>query len=129
MRDPDDLFTALSKSGFRSRFKLNNTDLAYLHRHGLDAILEHGKRFIADRLAPAEPINDGKQTPMRGHPIFVAQHATATCCRSCLAKWHHIPQGRELTDEEQQYVLSTLSCWLSKAIPPSGPSDGQQRLF
>ncbi len=29
----------------------------------------------------AEPRNDGKQTPFRGHPVFTAQHATATCCR------------------------------------------------
>lgn len=129
MRDLDDLFAALAKSGFRSRFRLNNSDLNYLGRHGLEAILGHGKRFIGDRLAPAEPVNDGKQTPMRGHPAFVAQHATATCCRSCLAKWHRIPKGRDLTDQEQQYIRAVIQRWLSNSAPPSGPSDAQQRLF
>ena len=129
MRDLDDLFAALDKSGFRSRFRLNKTDLNYLRRHGPEAILGHGKRFIAERLAPAEPVNDGKQTPMRGHPVFVAQHATATCCRSCLARWHRIPKRRGLTDQEQQYILAVILLWLNKCSPPSGASDGQQRLF
>ncbi|MGV9305492.1 DUF4186 family protein [Nonomuraea sp. NPDC003727] len=55
--------------------------------------------LIARRLVPAEPYKDGEQTPCRGHPVFVAQHATATCCRTCLHRWHDIPRGRELTSE------------------------------
>ena len=43
---------------------------------------------IIKRIAPKEPLNDGKQTPMKGHPVFIAQHATATCCRECTRKWH-----------------------------------------
>ena len=70
--------------------------------------------FIQTRLAPAEPKNDGQQTPMRGHPIFIAQHATATCCRGCLEKWHRIPRGREFTDEQIDYVLAVLSRWLNE---------------
>jgi hypothetical protein len=68
--------------------------------------------FIAKRLAPAEPSNDGRQTPMRGHPVFVAQHATATCCRSCLHKWHAIAAGRSLTPAEQEHVVAAIARWL-----------------
>ncbi|HFE7615161.1 TPA: DUF4186 family protein [Salmonella enterica subsp. enterica serovar Newport] len=64
------------------------------------------------RLAPAHPANDGKQTPMRGHPVFIAQHATATCCRGCLAKWHQIPQGEPLSKAQQQYIVSVIHYWL-----------------
>jgi hypothetical protein len=46
--------------------------------------------------------------------VFVAQHATATCCRSCLAKWHGIPAGHELTDEEQAHVVSAIERWLAR---------------
>ena len=74
--------------------------------------MEHGRRFLEERLAPAVPKNDGRQTPMRGHPIFVAQHATAICCRGCIEKWHHIPRGRALTDEEIDYLLAILQRWL-----------------
>jgi hypothetical protein len=85
MRDQDELFAALAQSKFRSRFRLGAKEASYLREKSLDAILEHGRRFIIERLADAQPQNDGRQTPMRGHPIFIAQHATAACCRGCLA--------------------------------------------
>lgn len=77
-------------------------------------MLRHAAEFVEKRIAPASPRNDGKQTPWRDHPVFVAQHATATCCRSCLQKWHQIPAGRELTAEEQQYIVEVIGSWLSK---------------
>ena len=114
MRDLDGLFAALARSEFRSRFRLGTKETAYLNEKGPKVVLEHGRRFIVERLADAEPKNDGRQTPMRGHPVFVAQHATATCCRSCLAKWHHIPQGRALVPDEIDYILSVIGRWLEK---------------
>jgi hypothetical protein len=113
MRDLDELFLSLSRSTFRSRFRLGPKEQAYLAEKSLPVVLEHGRKFIAERLAPAEPKNDGRQTPMRGHPIFIAQHATATCCRGCLAKWHRIPRERPLSDEEVDYVLRVLGRWIS----------------
>ncbi|MDJ0930167.1 DUF4186 family protein [Breoghania sp.] len=70
--------------------------------------------FIAKRLAPANPAKDGKQTPMHGHPVFVAQHATATCCRGCLLKWHGIDKGRPLSDDEQAYAVRVIMAWVDK---------------
>jgi hypothetical protein len=125
MRDPDDLFAALSKSAFRRRFRLGPKERRYLEERGLDAVLAHAHDFITQRLAPAHPANDGKQTPMRGHPAFLAQHATATCCRGCLQKWHHIPQGRALTDVEVHYITHTvIRRWLESQRPTEQP-----RLF
>ncbi len=113
MRDPDEVFRKLQESSFRSRFRLNPKDRQYLEDRGLDVIRGHARDFIAKRLAAADPPNDGRQTPWRGHPVFVAQHATATCCRSCLAKWHGIPAGRQLSEEEQTYVVGTILRWLT----------------
>lgn len=112
MRDLDDLFAALDQSAFRRRFRLGPRDREYLRAKGMDVVLGHAEDFIARRLAPAAPAKDGKQTPFRGHPVFVAQHATATCCRGCLEKWHAIPRGRELTDEEQAHVVAAIGRWL-----------------
>lgn len=112
MRDLDELFAALQKSNFRRCFQLRARDLDYLHSKGLSVVLAHAEDFIAKRLAPAAIPNDGKQTPFRGHPVFVAQHATACCCRGCLEKWHHIPAGRALTEEEKKHILATLERWL-----------------
>ena len=114
MRDLDEVFAELEKSDFRRRFRLKGKELAYLREKGLAVVLEHAADFVGKRLAPAEPANDGRQTPTRNHPAFVAQHATATCCRGCLAKWHRIPKGHALTDEEKRHVLAALERWLGK---------------
>jgi hypothetical protein len=108
----DEVFAALAKSAFRRRFQLRGPELDYLRRKGLKTVLEHANDFIEKRLAPAFPANDGKQTPMRHHPAFIAQHATATCCRGCLEKWHRIPKGHRLETVEQQYVLGVIERWL-----------------
>ena len=111
-RELDEVFTALARSPFRRRFRLGVREQEYLESKGMDAVLAHAADFIAQRLAPADPRNDGKQTPFRGHPVFIAQHATATCCRGCLAKWHHIEKGRTLTAEEQAYAVRVIEHWL-----------------
>ena len=99
-------------SKFRSRVNLNRADRAYLAAKSWDVIRAQTARIIGERLAPAFPDNDGKQTPMRGHPVFKAQHATATCCRGCLAKWHRIERGHALTEAEQTYVIEMILGWL-----------------
>ena len=104
----------LRASAFRAKFRLGPRDREYLTKRGLDTVMEHGADFVATRLAPAEPPNDGKQTPWRGHPVFVAQHATATCCRGCLEKWHRVPKGRELREDETAYVLAVIRAWLER---------------
>jgi hypothetical protein len=118
VRDLDDVFAALATSGFRRRFALGAKERDYLAAKGMATVVEHARDFIARRLAPAAPANDGKQTPFRGHPVFVAQHATATCCRSCLAKWHGIGAGRELTANEQAHAVAAIERWLADASAP-----------
>ncbi len=116
MRDINNLFYSLSKSKFRSSFHLKKKDLEYVEKVGLDKIREHAYDFITKRLASADIPNDGKQTPFRGHPVFISQHATATCCRGCLSKWHHIEQNRELTNEEIDYIVEIIMKWIEKEI-------------
>lgn len=116
MKPIDQVFAGLERSAFRRRFHLCAADREYIAVKTMPVVLAHATDFIARRLAPAEPANDGKQTPMRGHPVFIAQHATATCCRGCLAKWHGIAAGHELTDSERAYVLLVIERWLHAEI-------------
>jgi hypothetical protein len=118
MRNLDDVFMGLSNAPFRQRFKLDAGEQRYLAEKGLDLILIHARELVDQRLAPARPRNDGRQTPFRGHPVFVAQHATATCCRGCLAKWHGIASGRPLGVQERERVVEALGRWL-RAQPPA----------
>ena len=113
MRDMDELFAILGRSKFRSKFRLASKEAEYLRDKGLATILQHARDFVTKRLADAEPPNDGKQTPIRNHPVFIAQHATGTCCRSCLAKWHGIPKGRPLIQEQIDYIVEVLRRWLA----------------
>jgi hypothetical protein len=113
MRDLEELFAALARSKFRSRFRLSAKETASLSEKTLAVVLEHGRRFVVERLADAQPRNDGRQTPMRGHPVFIAQHATGTCCRGCLAKWHRIPEGQPLTPEQIDYIIAVIERWLT----------------
>ena len=111
-----DIFDRLSKSKFRSSFKLKEKDKDYVNEKGFDKISEHAYDFINKRLKPKYIPNDGKQTPMRWHPVFIAQHATATCCRNCLYKWHHIDKNKELNDKEVKYIVEIIMEYIRREM-------------
>ena len=75
-------------------------------------------RVLSSRLmkreAPAVIPNDGKQTPMKGHSVFIAQHATATCCRECIRKWHKMKPGVDLTQIHNNYIIDVIMKWIKK---------------
>ena len=112
----DEAFARLDRSAFRRRFRLTEPLRRYVAEKGMETIRRHAQDFVRDRLALAHPANDGRQTPMRGHPVFVAQHATATCCRGCLEKWHQIPRNRELTTKEVDYIVDLLMAWVKREL-------------
>lgn len=111
-----DILDKLSKSKFRSSFHLNKQMIEYVNEKGMTVIREHAYDLITKRLKPKFIENDGKQTPMNGHPVFIAQHACACCCRSCLFKWHKFPKGYELSDMQVEYIVNILMKWIEKEI-------------
>jgi hypothetical protein len=127
VRELDDVFRALAGSRFRRSFTLGAKERAYLRERGMPTVIEHARDFVAKRLASAAPAKDGKQTPFRGHPVFVAQHATATCCRGCLEKWHDIPKGQELSEAEREHVAAAIARWLEGEMREgdANPSSGE----
>ena len=112
----DEALEKLKKSKFRSSFHLSEKDKKYTAEKGLDTIRSHAADFVAARLAPAEIPNDGKQTPMRGHPVFIAQHACACCCRGCLNKWYRVPKGKQLSAADQQKIVNLLMVWIEREV-------------
>ena len=112
----EEILKNLSKSDFRRKFKLKDKDRQYYLDKGYDTIKKHATDFISKRIAPAEIPNDGKQTPTKGHPVFTAQHATATCCRGCISKWHKFPKGIALNENQQEYLVNLIMEWLEKEI-------------
>ena len=107
---------SLRKSKFRSKFKLIQKDRDYISTKGLEIIKDHAFQFINSRVAHDFPKNDGKQTPMRGHPVFIAQHATATCCRGCIKKWHGIEKGRALNVKDVDFIVALIMDWIEEQL-------------
>ena len=112
----EEAFRKLAASPFRSRFRLSEKDRDYICKVGLDAIRRHATDFVSERLAPAVIPNDGKQTPMKGHPVFLAQHACACCCRDCLYKWYRVPKGVPLSPERQEKIVNLLMAWIEREM-------------
>ena len=104
----------LERSRFRSSFHLGKKEIAYIDEKGWDTIEKHARDFVRTRLAPAVIENDGKQTPMKGHPVFIAQHATGCCCRGCLQKWYRVQPGIPLSEEQQEKIVRLLMAWIRK---------------
>ncbi|MBQ4491266.1 MAG: DUF4186 domain-containing protein [Pyramidobacter sp.] len=120
MQTIEEALDKLERSTFRSSFHLTQKEWAYLEEKGTDVIRRHAADFVRKKLAPAEPVNDGRQTPMRGHPVFKSMHATACCCRGCLNKWYKVSLHRELTESEQQRIVNLLMAWISRNYRSGG---------
>jgi hypothetical protein len=117
----DERIDAIARHPFRARFHLRARERAFVELRGMETVRAHADDLIGKRLAPAEPPRDGRQTPWGGHPVFRAQHATATCCRSCLQRGHAIPKGRELTADERRYVVDVICRWVEREVAAAPP--------
>ena len=111
-----DTLARLGHSRFRAGFSLSAKDRAYARAKGRGTIDRHAHEMLAKRVGPGHPLKDGKQTPYRGHPVFTAQHATATCCRGCIERWHRIPRGRALTDAEVDALAKLVMAWIERDL-------------
>ncbi|MCR5732468.1 MAG: DUF4186 domain-containing protein [Sphaerochaetaceae bacterium] len=114
MISKEETLERLGKSKFRSRFHLTEKDIDYIDKVGMATIESHAYDFIRTRLAPVGNPMDGKQTPMKGHPVFIAQHALAFCCRGCLEKWYRIPRDRELTEDQIERIVAFIMYYIEK---------------
>jgi hypothetical protein len=113
-------FRALKHEMIRNHFFHETIDegaVAYARRKGRIKLREAVRNRLERYLAPSEPVRDGFQTPFTGSPIYYAQHATACCCRTCLAYWHNIPKGRSLTEKEVQYCEALIDLYLKQRLP------------
>ena len=120
MQTKEQALEKLSRSSFRAGFHLTRRDRDYIAAKGLETIEDHARDFVRQRLAPAVIDNDGRQTPMRGHPVFLAQHACACCCRGCLEKWYRVPRGQALSQRQQEKIVGLLMAWIRRELE-SGP--------
>lgn len=116
-------FKALRNETIRHHFFHRGIDdgaMRHALRKGRTLLKEAARSRLEKYLAPKEPARDGRQTPLEGNTIFYAQHATATCCRTCLEYWHDIPKGRALSGEELDYCVALVEMFLDLRLPKLG---------
>lgn len=113
--DYSQMLERLKRSRFRSSFHLGEKERKTIESLGIDKIREHAQDFFEKRIRKKVE-NDGHQTPWNGHPIFVAQHATATCCRKCINKWYGIDQKKELNNEEVDRLVNIVMAWIKSEL-------------
>ena len=106
----------LDHSKFRSSFHLTKKEKEYLEEKGKQVIESHARDFVKLKLSAADPINDGKQTPMKGHPVFLAMHACGCCCRGCLEKWYRVKQHVPLSELQQEKIVNLLMAWIEREV-------------
>lgn len=122
-RDPADAahtFSALRNEVIRHHFFHRPVDdgaMRHAQRKGRIQLYEAARHRLRKYLAPAQPSRDGRQTPLEGNTIYYAQHATATCCRTCLEYWHDIPKGRSLSPQEFEYCAALVDLFLDEKLP------------
>lgn len=114
MQSIDEALNKLEHSKFRSSFHLTKKEREYLKEKGMDVMESHARDFVRTKLSAADPVNDGKQTPMKGHPVFKAMHATACCCRGCMNKWYKVPLHQELSEVQQEKIVHLLMAWIKR---------------
>lgn len=124
MQTIEQALARLKRSEFRSRFRLGEQEKRYIEEKGLETVRSHAADIVRKRLAPAYIPNDGRQTPMKGHPVFLAQHATACCCRGCLKKWYGVAEGTTLTETQQRKIVNLLMAWIEKQLGDASGENG-----
>lgn len=124
MHEEYDLIIALNKlkrSKFRSSFKLDEKDIDTINKKGFEIIRQHAFEILNNRIKIKKQ-NDGRQTPLKGYFIFIAQHATATCCRGCIKKWYNIPENSVLSNQQLDFFADLLVFWIKQQIKKNTPS-------
>lgn len=120
LKDASHTFRALQHELIRHHFFHRTIDedaLRHAQRKGRVALKAAARDRLGKYLAPENPPRDGYQTPMNGNTIYYAQHATATCCRTCLEYWHNIPKGRPLSADELEYCAKLVDLYLDERLP------------
>ena len=110
------LKTKLAEDGRLEKFILAEPEQEYVTSRGMDILRLHATDFVNKRLAPANPKNDGRQTPTKGHPVFIAQHACGCNDRTSLEEFFGIEKGRELSTDEVDIVVDVILKWIEEHL-------------
>ena len=111
-KDITSIRAKLDKDGRSNKFTLGEAEVEYIQSRGIDILRLHATDFIQKRIAPAEPKNDGHQTPTKGHPVFIAQHACGCNDRDAVETFFSLKKGKQLSEKEVTLIVDVLISWM-----------------
>ena len=125
LHDSDDIeytFDSLKKELLRHVCWVNKIDdeaISKAKKRGRKAIRKKAEEIIAKKIGhPIRTHFDKMCTPKKGSEIIhYGKHATATCCRICLERWHNIPQDVDLTEQQIDYCASLIELFVDDRVP------------
>ncbi len=134
LADVKNTFAAMKTEWIRHQYwhrPIDRLAVAYAFKLGRKRLKERLRKLIWDRVghAPASELyRDGYQTswgttPAGPNILYFAQHATASCCRSCVAEWHGISKDRSLRESELDYLTALAMLYIEDRLPTL-PADG-----
>lgn len=125
LHNPDDIlytFESLRKELLRHVCwvnKINPKAILRAKKRGLKAIRERAKQIVSKKIGhPPVSRWDYRNCPQEGTEVIeYGRHATATCCRPCLERWHNIPQNAFLTEEQIKYCVDLVELYVKDRVP------------
>ena len=111
-----ELLRRLRASSKHRRVHLGPREYALAERKGIETLKAEARKIVLTRISELRGVSDGRQTPMRGHPVFLAQHATGICCRDCVLEWHGIPKRGVMSAKQLNHLHSVLAAWLETTM-------------
>ena len=102
-----------------------------------DHVLRKARKRTPEQLSESIAINlrsglklghvkEGRQTPWATskHATIIdcSKHATGTCCRRCLQKWHGIPRDRELSQADLVYLSLLAGAYTERRLESAATS-------
>ena len=112
----EEVFSKLNKTGRISNFSLGDAEIEYVSSRGIEILRLHATDFIQKRIAPKEPKNDGYQTPAKGHPVFLAQHACGCNDIDSVEQFFGFKKGSLLKEKEVNLIVDVIVSWLEDQI-------------
>lgn len=106
----------LAKTKYRRQYVLSPKLKEYCRQTGMEKLRRKAFEIVREKVSSPYYKGEGRQTPLDGHPIYIAMHATGTCCRTCLEVWHSIVSGRRLTEKDIIYIVDTIMEWIKRQL-------------
>ena len=96
--------------------KPTQREINYAKRKGTKGLQGRAEEVLRGKVFAVSGWLNDVQTGYSG-VIESAQHATATCCRKCIAYWHGVPVDAKPTEDQITYLRQWIMKYIAARFP------------